>query len=50
MIRAAHPSSLPFDPLDLPFGESRLPHRNPTTDVALSCEPTSQGAISSLEL
>ena len=35
MIRGADPPGLPFDPLDVPFGESSLSSRNPATDVAL---------------
>src|SRR6186713_1714527 len=35
MIRAARPTGLPFNPLDVPFGESRLSPGNPNADVAL---------------
>ncbi len=33
--RRADPTGLPFDPLDVPFGESRLSPGNPNADVAL---------------
>ena len=36
MIRGIDPPGLPFDPLDVPFSESRLPQGNPTAEVASS--------------